>query len=187
LLHDRNGGRTQNLNRSFDPSNTAGLTALSGQPIQGTWTLSVQDLAARDTGLLNRWEVEIVGQQSNAVAVSEAPGITIPDNSEAGIERLLNTAGDGNVQDIAVSVDITHTYIGDLSVSLIAPNGSRIALHERSGGDADNLIKTYTTMTTSGLASLRGQPVQGAWRLRVTDLEARDTGKLNRWGVKISR
>ncbi|MDN5940294.1 MAG: proprotein convertase P-domain-containing protein [Nitrospira sp.] len=186
VLHDRNGGRTQNLKKTFDPSTTAGLTALSGQAIQGTWTLFVQDLAAIDTGLLNRWEVEISGQQTNAVEVSEAPGVSIPDNSQAGIERLLHTAGDGSLRDIAVSVDITHTYIGDLSVSLIAPNGTSVALHERSGGDADNLIKTYTPVTTSGLASLRGQPVQGAWRLRVADLEARDTGKLNRWALKIS-
>lgn len=186
ILHDRNGGRTQNLRKTFDLSNTAGLTALAGQAIQGAWTLFVQDLAASDTGLLNRWEVEISGLQSNAIDVSEAPGISIPDNSAAGIERLLNTAGEGSVQDIAVSVDITHTYIGDLSVSLIAPNGTRIALHERNGGDVDNLIKTYSTVTTSGLASLRGQPVQGSWRLRVADLEARDTGKLNRWALKIS-
>ncbi|MFO0699070.1 MAG: proprotein convertase P-domain-containing protein [Nitrospira sp.] len=186
LLHDRNGGRTQDLKKTFDPSNTTSLTALSGQAIQGTWTLLVQDLAASDRGMLNRWDIEISGQQSNAVEVSEAPGVSIPDNNQTGIERLLNTAGDGSLRDIAVSVDITHSYIGDLSVSLITPNGTRVALHERVGGDGDNLIKTYTSATTSGLASLRGQPVQGAWRLRVADLEARDIGKLNRWGVKIS-
>jgi subtilisin-like proprotein convertase family protein/subtilisin family serine protease len=187
VLHDRNGGRTQNLKKTFDPVNTPSLTALSGQSILGTWTLFVQDLAAIDTGLLNRWEVEVSGQQSDTVEISEAPGVSIPDNSPAGIERLLNTAGDGNIRDIAVSVDITHTYIGDLSVSLIAPNGTHIALHERSGGDTDNLIRTYSAATTSGLASLRGQPAQGAWRLRVADLEARDVGKLNRWGLRIER
>lgn len=187
VLHDRNGGRTQNLRKTFDPSNTPGLTAFSGQAIQGNWTLLVQDLAAVDTGLLNRWEVEVSGQQSDAVEVSEAPGVSIPDNSQTGIERLLSTASDGSVRDIAVSVDITHTYIGDLSISLIAPNGARVVLHGRSGGDSDNLIKTYSSATTPGLASLRGQPAQGAWRLQVADLEARDIGKLNRWGLRIER
>jgi subtilisin-like proprotein convertase family protein/subtilisin family serine protease len=187
VLHDRNGGRTQNLKKTFDSTNTPSLTALSGQAIQGNWTLFVQDLAAVDTGLLNRWEVEISGQQSNTIEVGEAPGIAIPDDDPTGIERLLSTAGDGNVRDIAVSVDITHTWIGDLSVSLIAPDGTRIPLHERSGGSDDNLIKTYTSATTPGLGALRGQPAQGAWRLRVADLEARDIGKLNRWGLRIKR
>jgi subtilisin-like proprotein convertase family protein len=185
VLHDRNGGRTQNLKKTFDTTTIPGLTALSGQAIQGIWSLHVQDLAAVDTGLLNRWEVEITGQQRNVIEVEEAPGIAIPDDNPAGIERLLNTAGDGNVREIAVSVDITHTWIGDLSVDLIAPDGTHIPLHERSGGSDDNLIKTYTSATTPGLALLRGQPAQGAWRLRVADLEARDMGKLNRWGLRL--
>jgi subtilisin-like proprotein convertase family protein len=187
VLHDRNGGRTQNLRKTFDTTNTPALTALTGKPIQGDWTLWAQDLAAIDTGLLNRWEVEVSGQQSNAIQIEEAPGVSIPDNNPGGIERLLNVAGNGNIRDIALNVDITHTYIGDLNVNLIAPNGTRIALHQRSGGDTDNLIKTYSAATTSGLASLRGQPVQGAWRLQVADLEARDVGKLNRWGLKIEQ
>ncbi|MEK9141328.1 MAG: proprotein convertase P-domain-containing protein [Nitrospirota bacterium] len=186
LLHDRNGGSTVNIRRGYDATSTPGLSALTGQPIQGDWVLWVQDLAAVDSGTLNRWELEITTRAGTVIEVEESPGITIPDNNPTGIERTLNVTGSGQAQDLEVSVDITHTYIGDLSVSLIAPNGTRVALHERHGGDADNLIKTYTPVTTSGLASLRGQPVQGAWRLRVADLEARDTGKLNRWALKIS-
>jgi subtilisin-like proprotein convertase family protein len=34
---------------------------------------------------------------------------------------------------------------------------------------------------------LRGQPAQGTWRLRVTDLEGKDTGKLNRWALQIEK
>jgi subtilisin-like proprotein convertase family protein len=187
VLHDRNGGRTQNLRKTFDASNTPALTALNGRSIQGDWTLFVQDLAPADKGLLNRWEIEIRGRRSDAVHVEEAPGVSIPDDNPDGIERLLNAAGDGRIRDLAVSVDITHTYIGDLSVGLIAPDGTRIALHERSGGGEDNLIRTYTPATTPGLAALRGQPLQGAWRLHVADREARDLGKLNRWALRFER
>jgi len=187
VLHERNGGSTNDLKKTFDSSNTPGLAALQGQNIPGNWTLFVQDLAAVDTGLLNRWEIEASGLLSDTIEVVEALGVSIPDNNQTGIERLLNTAGDGSVRDIAVSVDITHTYIGDLSVSLIAPNGTRIALHDRAGGSTDNLIKTYSGATTPSLASLRGLPAQGAWRLHVADLDARDVGKLNRWGLRIER
>ena len=186
MLHDRNGGSAENIRRSYDAVSTPGLSALTGEPIQGDWVLWVQDLAPTDLGTLNRWELEITLRASALVEAQESSGASIPDNNPIGIERTLNVTESGQVQDLEVSVDITHTYIGDLSVSLIAPNGTRIALHERDGGDADNLIKTYSAVTTSGLASLRGQPVQGAWRLRVADLEARDIGKLNRWALKIS-
>jgi subtilisin-like proprotein convertase family protein len=115
------------------------------------------------------------------------PGVTIPDNDPAGIERTLTAAGDGRVRDISVSLDITHTYIGDLIVTLTPPGGAGVALHERSGGSADNLIKTYTAATTSALAALRGTALQGAWRLRLADVEAKDVGKLNRWALRIER
>ena len=115
------------------------------------------------------------------------PGVTIPDNNPNGIERMLTAAGDGRIRDITVSLDITHTYIGDLSITLTSPGGTGVVLHDRGGGSADNIIKTYTPATTPGLSALRGQPVQGAWRLRVADLETKDIGKLNRWALQIER
>ncbi len=187
VLHDRDGGRTDDIKKTFDPSSTPGLAGLAGESIQGDWILHVQDLAAADTGLLSRWELEITGRQDNAIRLEEMPGVTIPDNSPGGIERVLTAAGDGRIRGITVSVDITHTFIGDLSITLTSPGGTGVVLHDRSGGNADNIIKTYTPVTTSGLAALRGQPVQGAWRLRVADLEARDIGKLNRWALQIDR
>jgi subtilisin-like proprotein convertase family protein len=86
-----------------------------------------------------------------------------------------------------VTVDITHTFIGDLNVSLQTPAGTSVALHQRTGGSTDNLIQRYTFTNTPALQTLRGQPIQGAWRLRIADLEAQDVGKLNQWGVKITR
>lgn len=108
-------------------------------------------------------------------------------NDSAGRERTLTAAGNGRVRDISVSLDITRTYIGDLIVTLTPPGAAGVALHERSGGSADNLIKTYTTATTSALAALRGTALQGAWRLRVADVEAKAVGKLNRWALRIER
>lgn len=187
VLHSRNGGNADNIQRSFDLSSTPGLAALSEQSIQGNWTLLVQDLAAIDVGKLNRWEIEIGGRVGAIIEVQETPGMMIPDSNPSGIERTLTITESGQVKEVSVSVDITHTYIGDLLVSLVSPSGANVVLHQRTGGSADNLIATYTAATTSALQTLRGQALQGAWKLKVADLEAVDVGKLNRWGLKISR
>ena len=186
-LRDRNGGNAQNIQKTFDLTSTPTLGSLAGQSAKGDWILLVQDLAAADTGRLNRWELEIKGQQDAFVSLSETPGITIPDNSLTGIERTLSATESGTVKDVEIAIDITHTFIGDLQVSLVSPAGTVVPLHQRTGDDADNLIKTYTTATTPQLQALRGQPVQGAWRLRVNDLEKADEGKLNKWSLKIAR
>lgn len=46
---------------------------------------------------------------------------------------------------------------------------------------------SYTPAIASALDALRGQPLHGPWTLKVADLEARDVGKLNRWGLQITR
>jgi len=51
-------------------------------------------------------------------------------------------ADSGQVQDIRVSVDIAHSWIGDLRVRLTAPDGISVLLHDRSGSSQDNIRQT---------------------------------------------
>jgi len=185
ILHNRNGGSAHNIRRSFDLAILPNLSNLIGSPIAGNWTLHIQDLAPADTGTLNEWELELQGRVETVIKRQEAPGATIPDDDPNGIERTLIVNAQGQVREVEVSVDITHTYIRDLVVTLTSPAGTSIDLHRRSGGSADNIIATYTSGTTAGLQALRGESVQGNWRLRVADLEGLDVGKLNRWGLRI--
>lgn len=94
-------------------------------------------------------------------------------------------ANGGQIKDIEVAVDITHTYIGDLTVTLLSPAGTQVVLHNRSGGSQDNILRTFRFADTPALQTLRGQPLQGVWKLRVADLERVDVGKLNRWALKL--
>jgi len=76
----------------------------------------------------------------------------------------------------SVSVNIVHTYIGDLKVDLVAPDGSIYVLHNRSGGSADNIVQTYSV-------NLSSEALNGTWRLRVNDNAGGDIGYINSWSV----
>ncbi len=76
----------------------------------------------------------------------------------------------------AVAVNIVHTYIGDLKVDLVAPDGSVYVLHNRAGGSADNINTTYTV-------NLSSEALNGTWNLRVNDNANQDTGYINSWSV----
>ena len=89
------------------------------------------------------------------------------------------------VGSVEVSVDITHTWIGDLQISVRSPAGTDVILHDETGRSADDVVKTYTASTTSALGSLAGQSISGPWQLSVSDRERRDVGKLNTWRVVI--
>jgi subtilisin-like proprotein convertase family protein len=187
VLHDRQGGSANNIRRTYDLQTSPGLGALLDEPVQGNWILRVQDLAARDTGRLKQWELDIDVGSGMVVVLEEFPGTIIPDNKPEGIQRQLETDEEGQIKEVEVSIDITHTYIGDLVVTLVSPDGIQVPLHQRTGRGTDNLITTYTPATKPGLQGLRGEEIKGAWQLKVADLAGLDTGKLNRWGLHLAR
>ena len=77
---------------------------------------------------------------------------------------------------VPVAVNIVHTYIGDLKVDLVAPDGSVYVLHNRSGGSANNIDRTYTV-------NLSNEPLDGTWKLRVNDNYDNDTGRIDSWSI----
>ena len=188
MLHPKNqGGGDNDLKVTYNASNLPPLATWRGRSTQGAWQLEVKDLAPADVGRLNRWSLEFTPTAvvAGPVVLQESPGTVVPDNQSAGIERTLAATSAGAVGDIEVAVDISHTYIGDLHVSLVSPAGTQVVLHDRTGAQADNITKTYTRATTPDLAILAGQPIAGNWRLRVSDHEAVDIGKVNSWKVTI--
>ncbi|MEU2545109.1 M4 family metallopeptidase [Streptomyces roseolus] len=105
--------------------------------------------------------------------------VTIPDSPGAAVTSTVNVTGvTGNApSNLSVGVDIVHTYIGDLVVDLVAPDGSVYNLHNRSGGSADNIAQTYTVNASTEVAN-------GAWKLRVQDKAGADTGYIS--GFKLT-
>lgn len=107
------------------------------------------------------------------------PGGDIPDNDVTGMESNLALTHEGIVSVAYVTVDIDHTYRGDLRVGLIGPNNEEIILHEREGGSEDGLKTTFRTEAFNGV------PAAGMWTLTVADLAAQDTGRLNSWAIEL--
>ena len=117
--------------------------------------------------------------------MADEAGATIPDDNPAGVTRTLSVTN-GTIDDIAVAVDITHPWIGDLRVALTPPDGSAIVLHDHTGRDADNILRTWRAADLPALAALRGSDAGGTWRLTAADTTQRDVGKLNRWSIEVT-
>ncbi|MBX9255506.1 S8 family serine peptidase [Desmonostoc muscorum CCALA 125] len=93
------------------------------------------------------------------------------------------------VKSIKVTVDIEHTYIADLIVTLNPPAStgvSPIILHDRQGGSTDNIKTTYDEVNTPKLAALKGKNPQGTWTLEVADKANLDTGKIRSFTIEIA-
>ena len=187
ILHNRSGASTIDLKTMFDQTINAGLNSLLGTPIQGDWQLVVKDMAAQDIGTLNSWDLKLQfkAPTERLIELSDAPGITIPDNTTTGIERIIKISDSGKIKAFEIDLDITHTYIGDLTVEFVSPRTGSFILHNQTGGKADNIIRTYSALNMQALSNLERKSVKGNWKLRVVDSEARDIGKLNAWRLRF--
>ena len=188
LLHDRSGRGTHNLAGRFDSTAVPALESFVGKAVKGDWVLSVRDTAAVDVGTLDRWSLDIgVQADANTVRGEAAPDLKIPDNTPAGVSSGIAISRAGALGQLKVAIDITHTYIGDLRIELVAPSGRTVVLHGQLGSGQDDLKVTYdSTAPLSPLSPLVGQAVKGNWTLRIADLAAVDVGRLNRWTLEIT-
>ncbi|MEU6948651.1 S8 family serine peptidase [Streptomyces sp. NPDC046316] len=102
--------------------------------------------------------------------------VTIADNTT--VESPLTVSGvTGNAPaTLKVGVDIKHTYIGDLKVDLVAPDGTVYTVHNRTGSGTDNIVQTFTVNASAEVAN-------GVWKLRVNDNANQDTGKIDAWNL----
>ncbi|MCH7546873.1 MAG: proprotein convertase P-domain-containing protein, partial [Planctomycetes bacterium] len=122
---------------------------------------------------------------------SDTP-IAIPDFPGGPIVSSIVVPDDFCISDVDVSVNITHTWKGDLTVELVSPDGVSVMLHNRTGSFADNVIETYdddggTLPDGPGLLSdLELTQSGGTWLLRVQDNEGLDIGTLNSWQLSIA-
>ncbi len=82
------------------------------------------------------------------VTYTDTPALAIPDGDPIGVFDTLTITDDFEIADLNFRVDnLTHTFTGDLTVQLRAPNGyggDLIWLREIlfGGGDGDNFVNT---------------------------------------------
>lgn len=119
---------------------------------------------------------------------SRTPNVAIPNNNATGITSTIAVTDSMTVSSVAVTLNIQHTAKGDLTVSLIAPNGTARILHNMTGGTTPNIVTTYAIVTTpnQALTTFNTYNSAGTWTLKVTDTKANNTGTLVSWSMTFA-
>jgi agmatine deiminase len=111
-------------------------------------------------------------QDPPADTFSSAPDAAILDMEQT--EDTIVIDDDTGFESVIVTVDIDHTYVGDLIVWL-ERDGEQIVLHQNTGGSADSLRQSWR------IDDLDGTSRAGQWTLVVEDTARYDEGVLSRW------
>jgi hypothetical protein len=120
------------------------------------------------------------GGGAHTFSYSATPALAIPDNDPTGASSTIVPASSdaGTVSAVSVTLDISHTYRGDLTVTL-THLGKTVTLVANDGGSAHDIKQTFT-------ADFTGAGVGGDWVLQVVDGAAVDTGTLNAWSLSVT-
>jgi subtilisin-like proprotein convertase family protein len=105
------------------------------------------------------------------------------------VTATLDVGDSTPVEALSVGVDIKHTFIGDLVITLQPPGATGVApvvLHRRAGGSTKDLKKQYDAMTTPGLAKFAGKSCKGTWTLKIQDAARQDSGTLVSFSLGLS-
>ena len=144
-----------------------------------------------------------------------ANSLPIPDGSSAGISDSVVLPTGGSLSDLDVSLEVSHSYVGDLIATLTHEDtGTSAIIIDRPGrdgtgfgcsgndidatldDDASSPIETECEVgvpTISGtftpnnpLAVFNGEDAGGTWTLNISDNVGQDTGSLESWCVLLS-
>lgn len=151
--------------------------------------------AARSPG---RSEVPFDGVDSDcdgddggfATSASGGGGTSYAISDYSSVVSTANVASCPVVYSVSVNVNIIHTYIGDLTVTVSSPGGSGVILHNQTGSATDNIIGTYASSGGSltpyeSLSRLSGVSGTGLWSLTVNDSLSGDTGYIQSWSIDL--
>jgi len=130
--------------------------------------------------LAETWTTQHSTVNQLAVEATAAPNLAIRDNTEATSQLTLTQQV--TLDRVELSVDIAHTWIGDLTLELISPNGteSTLLLRPGLGSYAYGLSQDDLRFTFSS-TQFWGEDAAGTWTLRVGDRAPNDQGILKSW------
>lgn len=122
----------------------------------------------------------------------------------------INVTGTGTIDDLDVGVSITHGFIGNLDIDVVAPSNTQVRLYQNENNSDDNMNLIFddegvpygsnTTFSgvrmqpyalsqgTGSLADFDGEPVSGSWAIVIADIfPSTGGGTLESWSVQIAQ
>lgn len=134
-----------------------------------------------------------------------SPALAIPDNNLTGVSSTLSVPPIilGAITDLNVKVRLTHSFIGDLRLSLTDGSGTPVVrlINNPTACSGDNMDTSFddegavfactnANVPAVGAGPFRSldllsgfdsRPISGNWRLAVVDSAGTDIGTLDRW------
>ena len=156
------------------------------------------------------------GRAGAAIRFDNSTPAFIRDNDLVGTNSLITVSNiTSAINKVTLSMFLTHTFVSDLAIDLIGPDGQTVKIFDHTGAGGDNFGASCapdifrTIFDDASLAPITGavapyvgtfkpqQPlsafigkngtnVNGIWKLRIVDSVRADVGYLQCWSLNIT-
>ncbi|MFC1850193.1 proprotein convertase P-domain-containing protein, partial [candidate division CSSED10-310 bacterium] len=125
---------------------------------------------------------------TGTVYTTSDTGVSIPDNNPTGATSQIFIGNSTTISELNVYLDISHTYIGDLEITLTSPSTTTVLIHNRTGSSQDDINAWYDpeAQPAQSLSAFNGTNTYGWWTLKVVDHAGADVGTINTWKIEIN-
>ncbi|MFP6872421.1 MAG: S8 family peptidase [Verrucomicrobiales bacterium] len=121
-----------------------------------------------------------LGPQQSVTRTSGSLGLPIPDDNSVGISAsLIFPPGKLRVEHVRLTVDINHSYRGDLVITLTSPDGTMSRFSEVHGDGYSDINYTFLSVHHWG------ESATGTWTVNISDELGIDTGQLNTFSLEL--
>ena len=186
---------TSTLQNPIVTYNTDGIfdVTLSVTNVQGTNTITETDYITTLSGV----NCPTCTTQTNSTVMPVGP------NQGTITSSIINVPNGGTIEDVNVTnITGTHTWISDLTFTLISPSNTSVILTQNMCGDNDdfdigfddaaataNFPCPYTDgllyIPFEALSIFDGEDAAGNWTLEIEDAANQDGGDLETWSLEI--
>jgi len=104
--------------------------------------------------------------------------LAIPDLTT--VTDTITIPGGGIAESATLFLDVEHQYLGDLKISLIAPNGQVLPVFEEPSNGTTRMRRNFS------LPALAGKPFSGQYKLQIEDQSVPDVGRLLAWSLTFN-
>lgn len=188
------------LSQPFDSATTASLAIqatlptgkVCGTAIPLNTTIDYQYSASLKQ---QNWQHDmtiVYGLPSFSTPIKEVNGY-LPDSRQSSNNqpivgfKTFNFTVEGSGQTVGENfglyLDIDHSRLSDLVISLVSPRGTKVDLINHQSTTFDGFDGYFTFKHDSVLGEFKNEPMNGTWRLEVGDYVESETGQLNRWVI----